>query len=271
MRLKGDDEVVEMVVVKRGTELLSVAEYGFGKRTRISEFRNTGRGGQGVKCMDTGERNGALVSVKEVVGDDEVMMITKMGMIIRCPMEGISIVGRTAKGVKLINLKEGDAVVDVALVASDEKAEEIEEAQKTAVPQQASLPGMEEVAVESRSDEDEAQEVAVAVEQTEGAPAGSKTKRKKKAGEAVKKSRKAALKKGRPAATKKAKAKAKPKAKKAKPKTKTKVKAKKAKAKPKTKTKKAKTKPKAKKTAKKKPASKKAKKKVKAARGRKRR
>lgn len=117
--LEGDDEVVEMVMVKRGREILSVTENGYGKRSLISDFRNIKRGGKGVVCINTGGRNGELVTAKEVIGSDEVMMITKNGMVIRCPVMGISVVGRRAKGVKLINLSEGDSVVDVALIAGE--------------------------------------------------------------------------------------------------------------------------------------------------------
>ncbi|MBN1163350.1 MAG: DNA gyrase subunit A [Candidatus Krumholzibacteriota bacterium] len=124
--LAGDDKVVEMVIVKRETEILCITEKGYGKRTRISEFRNIKRGGKGVVCIPTGERNGNLVAVKEVVDTDEVMIMTKNGMIIRCPALGISLIRRPAKGVKVINLNEGDSVVDVALVAGEEGREDDE-------------------------------------------------------------------------------------------------------------------------------------------------
>jgi DNA gyrase subunit A len=126
--LDKDDEVVEMVVVKRGTDLLAVTEHGYGKRTRLSDYRNINRGGKGVICINTGGRNGDLVTVKEVVETDEVMMITKNGMVIRCPVQGISVLRRQAKGVKLINLNEGDSVVDVAMIAGENgsKGESVE-------------------------------------------------------------------------------------------------------------------------------------------------
>ncbi|MBN2070805.1 MAG: DNA gyrase subunit A [Candidatus Krumholzibacteriota bacterium] len=115
--LEKDDEVVEMVIVKRESDLFFITENGYGKRTRISEFRNTNRGGKGVICIQTGERNGNLVTSREVVESDEVMIITKSGMIIRSPVTGVRVVGRATKGVRIINLKDGDKVVDVALVA----------------------------------------------------------------------------------------------------------------------------------------------------------
>jgi DNA gyrase subunit A len=119
VRLDRDDEVVEMVVVKRGAELLAVTEHGYGKRTRIGDFRNIKRGGKGVVCIATDERNGPLVAAKEVFETDEVMIITRNGIIIRSPVKGIPVLGRPAKGVKLITLNEGDAVVAVALVAGE--------------------------------------------------------------------------------------------------------------------------------------------------------
>jgi DNA gyrase subunit A len=117
--LEKEDEVVEMIIVRPGREILAVTENGYGKRSRIGEFRNTNRGGKGVICINTGGRNGDLVTVKEVVESDEVMMITKCGMVIRCPVMGIPVIGRQAKGVKLINLNKGDSVVDVALIAGE--------------------------------------------------------------------------------------------------------------------------------------------------------
>lgn len=124
IKLDGNDSVVGMVVVKRGAGLLVVTENGYGKVTKISEFRNIRRGGKGVVCIDTGERNGDVISIREVVQSDEVMMITKNGIVIRCSVKGISVVGRPAKGVRLISLKKGDKVGDVALIAGEEEAVE---------------------------------------------------------------------------------------------------------------------------------------------------
>ena len=119
VKLDKDDNVVAMVVVKRGGELVAVTEHGYGKRTRISDFRNIKRGGKGVVAISTDARNGDLVAVKEVIEEDEVMIITRNGIIIRSPVNSISILGRPAKGVKLISLAEGDAVVDVTLMAGE--------------------------------------------------------------------------------------------------------------------------------------------------------
>jgi len=125
--LEKDDEVVSMVVVKRKANLLAVTEKGYGKRTRITDFRNIRRGGKGVVCIKTGERNGDLVALKEVIEKDEVMIITKNGIIIRSPVKGIPVLGRQAKGVKMITLYEGDSVVDVALIAGEKDENDREE------------------------------------------------------------------------------------------------------------------------------------------------
>ncbi|OQX84580.1 MAG: DNA gyrase subunit A [Candidatus Latescibacteria bacterium 4484_7] len=124
VKLDSDDEVVAMVVVKRKADLLAVTENGYGKRTRVADFRNIKRGGKGVVCIPTDERNGNLVALKEVIDTDEVMIITKNGIIIRSAVNSISVLGRQAKGVKLIKLGEGDKVVDVALIAGEKEDEE---------------------------------------------------------------------------------------------------------------------------------------------------
>jgi len=126
VRLDTNDEVVEMVVVKRGAELLAVTEHGYGKRTRITDFRNIKRGGKGVVAIATDSRNGELVAVKEVLEEEEIMIITRNGIIIRSPVNSIPVLGRPAKGVKLISLGEGDSVVAVALLAEEKGAEGVE-------------------------------------------------------------------------------------------------------------------------------------------------
>jgi DNA gyrase subunit A len=146
--LEGDDEVVAMVVVRHGRELLAVTENGYGKRTRIGDFRNIKRGGKGVVCIPTAGRNGDLVAVKEVLENDEVMMITRNGMVIRCTVKGIPVLGRPAKGVKLINLNEGDTLRDVALIAGDGDREAATEASAEAPeggPGQSEIPGILDV------------------------------------------------------------------------------------------------------------------------------
>ena len=99
-----DDEVVSMVGVKRQATLLAVTENGYGKRSEISEYRVSHRGGKGIITIKTTERNGNIVAVKEVVDGDELMIITKQGQMIRMPVKGISVIGRNTQGVRLVNL-----------------------------------------------------------------------------------------------------------------------------------------------------------------------
>jgi DNA gyrase subunit A len=114
------DRVIGMVVVKRDATLLSVTENGFGKRTNIADYRVTNRGGKGVINIKTTERNGKVVDIKEVLTDDELMLITQKGIIIRQPVGQIKTIGRATQGVKLINLDAGDKLVDVARVVTGE-------------------------------------------------------------------------------------------------------------------------------------------------------
>ncbi len=121
------DEVIGMEVVKPDATLLTVAENGFGKRTLFSQYRSQGRGGKGVINIKTTKRNGEVVSVRTVVDDDDLMMITQEGMIVRCSIKDIRTIGRSTQGVKLISLGEKDKVVSVArLAAKDEEGEEEE-------------------------------------------------------------------------------------------------------------------------------------------------
>ncbi len=117
-----DDEVVGMVaVVRPDAEILVITENGFGKRTPIGDYRLTARGTKGVLTLKTTEKNGPLVAIKEVVGDDELMIITKKGVLIRVPVSGISELGRATQGVRLIRVEEGDEVAAIAHVARDEE------------------------------------------------------------------------------------------------------------------------------------------------------
>ncbi len=121
-----EDAVVSMVGVKRSATLLAVTEHGFGKRSEISEYRVTHRGGKGIITIKTTERNGYVVAVKEVVDGDELMIMTKQGQMIRIPVKGISVLGRNTQGVTLVDLKpaEGqllpDTVAGVTRVVSED-------------------------------------------------------------------------------------------------------------------------------------------------------
>ena len=118
--LKVPDEVVEMVVIgDRGT-LLTVSENGYGKRTECSEYPRRRRGGKGVIDIKTSDRNGAVVSCKQVFDDDEVMVITQQGIMIRVPVQGITCIGRNTQGVRVISVDDGDRVIDMTRVVGEE-------------------------------------------------------------------------------------------------------------------------------------------------------
>jgi len=117
MSLEGQEEVVGMVVVRHEGTVLSVTQNGYGKRSRMEDYRVTRRGGKGIITVRNTPRNGDLVAIREVVDTDELMIITQKGVVIRLPISGVSVIGRNTQGVRLINLGEGDRVVDVARVA----------------------------------------------------------------------------------------------------------------------------------------------------------
>ncbi len=125
--LEKRDRVIDMVVVRRKSTLLTVTEKGMGKRSELDEYRVQHRGGRGIITLKRAEKTGDVVALKEVLPDDELMMITKKGIMIRVPVEGIRISGRNTQGVKVMNLIAGDLVVDVARVVKEEEGEEGEE------------------------------------------------------------------------------------------------------------------------------------------------
>jgi len=117
--LKKGDVCIGMVVVKRESTLLTVCENGFGKRSPISDYRVTNRGGKGIINIKTTERNGLVIAVKEVVDEDELMLISQNGIIVRIGIKAIKTIGRNTQGVKLMNLDKGDRLVDVARIAEE--------------------------------------------------------------------------------------------------------------------------------------------------------
>ncbi|MBU0615005.1 MAG: DNA gyrase subunit A, partial [Nanoarchaeota archaeon] len=117
--LKGEDDVIDMVVASEDKSLLTVTRNGYGKRTPISEYRETNRGGMGVKNIICSERNGPVRAVKSVGEEDDVMMISKDGICIRTPVSGLSLIGRATQGVTLMKLGEGDELVAAAKIINE--------------------------------------------------------------------------------------------------------------------------------------------------------
>lgn len=123
-----DGSVVVGVATSRdGTHLLAVSENGYGKRTAIEEYRLTTRGAKGVKTINITQKTGDLVSVRAVNGDEDVMIITNTGIIIRIAVENIGIYSRNTQGVKLINVGEDESVAKIAIVDKEEEAEDTAE------------------------------------------------------------------------------------------------------------------------------------------------
>jgi DNA gyrase subunit A len=124
IELDKKDQVIDLVVVRRPATLLAVTEKGMGKRSELDEYRVQHRGGRGIITLKRTDKTGDVVALKEVLPGDELMMITKKGIMIRVPAEGIRVSGRNTQGVKIMNLAPGDLVVDVArVVREDDEAE----------------------------------------------------------------------------------------------------------------------------------------------------
>jgi DNA gyrase subunit A len=121
VELEREDEVIGMVVVRRDATLLVVSEKGYGKRSELSDYRVQKRGGKGIITLKKTDKTGSIVALKEVIPDDELMMITRHGVIIRLPVDGIRVIGRNTQGVRVMNLDSGDAVVDVARVVKEDE------------------------------------------------------------------------------------------------------------------------------------------------------
>ena len=148
IRLGKRDEVVGMEVMRPNSTILTVCEKGYGKRTGIEQYRLIRRGGKGVINIRVPERNGDVISVKEVFDDDELIMITQKGMAIRTAVSSLRIISRNTQGVRLIHLKPGDKLTSVARV--EEKKEVKLEEQGVAIAE-----GNQEIAEENSGKEPE--------------------------------------------------------------------------------------------------------------------
>ena len=124
IELEKDDAVVSLQVVRTGGTVLTVTRNGYGKRTSIEEYRLQTRGGKGLINIKTSDRNGQVVGVNFLPGEQQVMLITEKGMIIRLNTADISAIGRNTQGVRLIQLEDGDHLVSVARLAEREDDEE---------------------------------------------------------------------------------------------------------------------------------------------------
>ena len=139
IRLNDDEYVVDMSVIKPDAYMLTVSEYGYGKRSLQEDYRIQGRAGKGIKAGVFNEQTGKLVNLKQVTDSDDVMMIADDGTIIRVKASEISIIGRNTKGVKVMRLNEDAKIVCVAVTPSEEAeqelAESLEESKQNDTPQ----------------------------------------------------------------------------------------------------------------------------------------
>jgi DNA gyrase subunit A len=122
-----NDEVVGMIVVKEGDgfDVMVVSEQGYGKRSALEDYRITNRGGKGVKTITVTDKTGELVSLKAVTDEDDLMIITKKGTMIRMGVDTLRVMGRATQGVRLITLRKGDEIASIAKVPASEEDEEV--------------------------------------------------------------------------------------------------------------------------------------------------
>lgn len=119
IHLMADDRVIGMVPVQRESTLLVITEQGYGKRSKVEDYRLTHRGGKGIIALKITERVGRMIGMKVVMDSDDIMIITALGVVIRQPVKGISIIGRNTQGIRLIKLDPGDHIADVARVMKE--------------------------------------------------------------------------------------------------------------------------------------------------------
>jgi len=131
MRLPAGIDVIAMTLVADRATLLTVSENGFGKRTAVADYPRQKRGGQGVFTMKASGRNGLVVATRQVVDDDQVMLVTDSGRLVRIRMSGVSVIGRNTQGVKLIGCNPKEHVVEAVRVV-DHTADNVEQADSDA-------------------------------------------------------------------------------------------------------------------------------------------
>lgn len=124
VKLGAGDKVVGLIVIKSVSTLLVVTDKGFGKRSKVDDYRITKRGGKGVITVKTSEKNGKMIAMMEVNDNDELVIITTKGMVIRQSVSALRVMGRNTQGVRVIRLNEGDSIADIAKVVSEDDDEE---------------------------------------------------------------------------------------------------------------------------------------------------
>jgi DNA gyrase subunit A len=124
IRLDEGNEVVGMEIVRDDSTILTVTESGYGKRSTLDDYRSQGRGGKGIITIKITEKNGRVIGMAQVSTEDEIILITTNGKVIRIRAKDISVQGRNTQGVRLFDIEEGDKVVSFAKVAEREEEKE---------------------------------------------------------------------------------------------------------------------------------------------------
>jgi DNA gyrase subunit A len=125
MRIGDDERIISLIIAhEEGGAILTATEFGFGKRTALEEYRVQGRGGQGIISIQTSQRNGNVVGAVQVLDENQIMLISDGGTLVRTPVKDVSIVGRNTQGVKLINLTKNEKLVGLERVLEDEHDED---------------------------------------------------------------------------------------------------------------------------------------------------
>ncbi len=155
--IEDNDEVVGMICIEpeSGQDVLVLSENGYGKRTDLDEYRITNRGGKGVKTINVTEKTGKLISIQAVTDDNDLMIINRSGLTIRTAVSQIHLAGRATQGVRIINLREGDAIASVTAVPANEDKDEEMAATETPVVEGAEAPATEASAAEAASQNQE--------------------------------------------------------------------------------------------------------------------
>ena len=120
IKLKKDDQIIGMIRGEENKTLLTITEKGYGKRTAMQEYRTSNRGGSGVTNIKITDKNGKIVGIKAVTSQDDIMLISQKGIILRIPAKSISVIGRATQGVRIMKLSPDDKLVAVANVPKDE-------------------------------------------------------------------------------------------------------------------------------------------------------
>ncbi len=143
IRLDEGNEVVGMEIVRDDSTILTVTENGYGKRSTLEDYRSQGRGGKGIITIKITEKNGRVIGMAQVSAEDEIILITSNGKVLRIRAKDISVQGRNTQGVRLFDIEEGDKVVSFAKVA--EREEEKETAPEKSAPEPSDSPGYQRV------------------------------------------------------------------------------------------------------------------------------